>query len=420
MHCKFAIRGAGHMANPGFSGIGSDGIVIDLKNLDQITLSEDKSIASVGSAARWDNVYEELEKHELTVVGGRVAGVGVGGLLLGGTYLRSAPSYSPPSNSLWLGGMSHFSNHWGMAVDNVEGFEVVLANSSIVQANKNKNEDLYEVLKGGGPNFGILTRCDLQTKPDYKLWYTVKVYSVDDADRVMEAAVEVEKMMAKNARLGFFLTVNPTSLVAGMLHCGWATTRPEGFSAFDDIKPVATAIPETNGTQKSSAQALTMNESVRRAVGTATVKPDAKLYAKTLKILQEIVKAAPNISLCHTFQPLSASSVESSRRQGGNLLNVPSVSQDWLAIAGHWDSPEDDATGVEQVLKLARRIKTAAASEDKLLDFQFMNDSNFTQSPLKAYGEKSLAKMKEAAQKYDPHGAFQKLQNDGFLLSKLQ
>ena len=29
-------------------------------------------------------IYEELEKHKLTVVGGRAAGVGVGGLITGG------------------------------------------------------------------------------------------------------------------------------------------------------------------------------------------------------------------------------------------------------------------------------------------------------------------------------------------------
>jgi hypothetical protein len=68
--------------------------------------------------------------------------------------------------------MSHFSNHWGLACDHVKNFEVsfsprfpirgrilissqvVLADSTIVQANAKENPDLFLALKGGGSNFG--------------------------------------------------------------------------------------------------------------------------------------------------------------------------------------------------------------------------------------------------------------------------
>lgn len=96
-------------------------------------------------------MYEQLEAHGLTVVGGRVKDVGVGGLVPGG-------------------GMSHFSNYWGLMADNVNNFEVtcsqlvlpspfnlfqiVLADFRIVQVNANSRPDLFKALKGGGPNFG--------------------------------------------------------------------------------------------------------------------------------------------------------------------------------------------------------------------------------------------------------------------------
>ena len=56
-----------------------------MSDVSQITLSEDKSFVSIGPGCHWEDVYRELERHELTVVGGRVAGVGVGGLMLGGS-----------------------------------------------------------------------------------------------------------------------------------------------------------------------------------------------------------------------------------------------------------------------------------------------------------------------------------------------
>ena len=72
------------MANPEFSSIGKSGNLLDLRALNQVTLSPKKDILSLGPGATWGKAYEELEKHELTVVGGRVDGVGVGGLVLGG------------------------------------------------------------------------------------------------------------------------------------------------------------------------------------------------------------------------------------------------------------------------------------------------------------------------------------------------
>jgi FAD/FMN-containing dehydrogenase len=61
--------------------------VLDLGILNDVILSSAKDIVSVGAGATWDLAYEQLEKHELTVVGGRVNGVGVGGLLTGGKSL---------------------------------------------------------------------------------------------------------------------------------------------------------------------------------------------------------------------------------------------------------------------------------------------------------------------------------------------
>ena len=80
----FAIRSGGHSANPGFGSVDS-GILIDLSSLNDIVLSPDHKVVSVGPGVKSDNLYEELEKYELTVVGGRAAGVGIGGFITGGT-----------------------------------------------------------------------------------------------------------------------------------------------------------------------------------------------------------------------------------------------------------------------------------------------------------------------------------------------
>ena len=80
------MKSGGHAAFAGASNI-QGGVTIDLINLNQVTVSPDNHTTSVGPGNRWINVYEKLSPLGLTVIGGRVADVGVGGLILGGIGL---------------------------------------------------------------------------------------------------------------------------------------------------------------------------------------------------------------------------------------------------------------------------------------------------------------------------------------------
>ncbi|KAF2029414.1 hypothetical protein EK21DRAFT_89824 [Setomelanomma holmii] len=367
---KFAVRSGGHFTSPDFASIRDEGVLLDIRDLSQIRLSDDHSVS-----------------HTRPVISG---------------------------------GMSHFTNAWGMVANNVKNFEVVLADSRIGNANQDDHADLFKALKGGGPNFGIVTRFDLYTKSDYKLRYTTRVYSTDDAHAVMAAAVKVQENITKDDNTGFFLSTTPTILVTGMLYKEWVDARPNAFAPFDDITPVSVPIPETNGTQYSSAVAQTMNQVGKRASGTMSLKPDVELYVKTLGILQDVVRTSPNISLVHTFQPLGPVSVEKSKSFGGNVLNVQPVSQPWVSIVAFWTDDALDATGLNMIQRPVGRIKAAAAEARKMFEFEFVNDSDFAQSPLCSYGIESIGFMKESAEKYDPGGVFKQLQNDGLLVSKVR
>ncbi len=64
-----------------------DGVTIDLGLMNYVILPPDIDTVSVGSGARWQDVYSKLDAMNLSVAGGRVYDVGVGGLLLGGKIL---------------------------------------------------------------------------------------------------------------------------------------------------------------------------------------------------------------------------------------------------------------------------------------------------------------------------------------------
>ena len=61
-------------------------------------------MASLGPGGRWGDVYATLDPYEVSVVGGRIPHVGVGGLILGGlaALLKLAPLLLTWVSFRWL------------------------------------------------------------------------------------------------------------------------------------------------------------------------------------------------------------------------------------------------------------------------------------------------------------------------------
>lgn len=155
------------MPVPGAAGI-SDGILISTKRLNSMQLANNGTIAQLGPGLRWGAVYDWISQYNLGVAGGRYDPVGVPGVLLGG-------------------GINFYGSQYGWSSNRVTNFEVVLANSSIVQANKQTNPDLYWALKGGSSNFGIVTRFDVKTFPVASTYGGTTIYEPQSLDEYINA-----------------------------------------------------------------------------------------------------------------------------------------------------------------------------------------------------------------------------------------
>jgi FAD/FMN-containing dehydrogenase len=173
----------------GSNSIDSEGILLSLSGLDMLKLSEDTTIVSVGPGNRWRDVYDFLEPHSLTAVGGRVGGVGVPGLLLGG-------------------GISFHSSQYGFASDNVALYEAVLASGKVVEATAdNKHSDLYWALRGGGNSFAIVARFDLRTVPSPGVWVGISQYSGADSESYLDAVYNFGRYGSADEKAAIIPTV---------------------------------------------------------------------------------------------------------------------------------------------------------------------------------------------------------------------
>jgi FAD/FMN-containing dehydrogenase len=91
-------------------------------------------------------VFAYLVPKGLNVIGGRLVGVGIGGFIVGGgrdSYIARVAFTQPYMRML---GYSWKTNQYGLTIDTVTAFEVVLPNGS-VRVVTEKDEDLWFALR---------------------------------------------------------------------------------------------------------------------------------------------------------------------------------------------------------------------------------------------------------------------------------
>lgn len=236
---KFAVRGGGHMPIPGAANI-DNGVLISMSNMKTMQLARNNSIAQLGPGLRWLEVYDWISSYGLGVIGGRFAPVGVPGLLLGG-------------------GISFFGSRYGWASNMVANLEVVLANSTIVNANANENPDLFWALKGGSNNFGIVTRFDIKTFPMREVYGGSTIYSPEYLSDVMDAAASYSVVGGGSDDIDGAITPSiqfspPTGVINPLVigyHLG-SDPNPAAFANYSRIPTLSTS----NAVHESLAEAL--------------------------------------------------------------------------------------------------------------------------------------------------------------------
>ncbi|KAI0483182.1 hypothetical protein GGR56DRAFT_663748 [Xylariaceae sp. FL0804] len=397
----FAVRSGGHNYIPGFASVNDTGVLISLSDLDSVELAEDQTSVNVGPGSRWEDVYEAIVPEGLIAVGGRVGPVGIGGLMLGG-------------------GMFYFSDEYGLAADNVKSYEVVLANGSIVTAAaENDYSDLYKALRGGGPNFGIVTNYELYTHSVGDMYIDARSYGSNMTTEFFEALAEYQSKGQLDSKSSVTIQVLSTGANLLMLYNEPAQS-PAAFDAFYALESYTPILAATNGSflevlAISDAQFVTGD--IRVYGETFSHKPDADLFNELYDIWQNETASLPSDATgTWVPNPVAASVATIGQQYGGNVLGLEETAQSWY----EWFITYEDASEDETIYAISERItqRLTAACEAKGLDvpYLFMNTAGEEQDVLASYGAENVAYIKEVAAKFDPDQVFQKLQHDGFLI----
>jgi FAD/FMN-containing dehydrogenase len=139
-----SVRSGGH--NIRGTAICDAGMVIDLSAMNAIHVEPAARRVFSGPGVRWGQLDSATQAHGLATPGGQHSEVGIAGYTLGG-------------------GIGWLTGKYGLAVDNLKSAEVVTADGQKLLASATENADLFWALRGGGGNFGIVTRFELALHP---------------------------------------------------------------------------------------------------------------------------------------------------------------------------------------------------------------------------------------------------------------
>ncbi|OHE81300.1 MAG: FAD-linked oxidase [Verrucomicrobia bacterium RIFCSPLOWO2_12_FULL_64_8] len=388
-----AVKGGGH--NIAGNAVCEGGLLIDLSGMRSVRVDPQARVAHVEPGATLADFDHECQAFGLATPVGINSTTGIAGLTLGAGFG-------------WL------SRKHGMTIDNLLAVDIVTADGRLLRADDKNNADLFWAVRGGGGNFGIVTRFEFKLHPvGPDLLSGLIVFSFKEAATVLKkygdycrtlgGETSVWTVLRKAPPLPFLpANVHGTEIVAfAICHAG----DPEaGKKAIEPIRKFGTVLGEHVGVQPYRAWQKAFDP---------LLTPGARNYWKS-----------------HNFKELSGGAIDVVVKYVGNLPS-PHCEIFFGLIGGATMRPAPEATAYSHrdalyVCNVHGRWETAA-EDKKCIDWArgFFRDAtpfatggvyvNFLTDDesdrIKAAYGSGYERLAAVKQKYDPQNLFRVNQN---------
>jgi FAD/FMN-containing dehydrogenase len=389
-----SVRCGGH--NVAGKALSEGGLTIDLGGLRDVTVDAAAHLAHVGGGCRLGDVDAATGPLGMIVPAGIMSETGVAGLALGG-------------------GIGWFSRKYGLTCDQFAELEVVLASGEVVTASVNQHPDLFWALRGGGGNFGIVTRFTFNAfdfGPMMRIG--VSLYHPDEAAQALRDYAAIYPTLGRN--VGFHAALKhdmpalpfvPAELVGArmlMLISMWLEDAddPAGKALIDRLgavgQPAVTA-----------STVLPFGAGVQHLIDEEFC--DGHRYYTKEAHLQSLTDEAIDI-LVSFFRDMPMGGEVEILGLGGAIDDVPEEAsafsnrqyQMWLNFAMAWDDAALDADYIARIRACAADLKPWTGNG------VYVNMLNADEDQLarvvEAYGEDKYAKLARIKAEYDPDNLF--------------
>ncbi len=384
-----SVRSGGH-STVGHSG-NDGGLVIDLRDLNSIAIDAATETAWCGTGTTAGQVTDAVQMHGFIVGFGDAATVGIGGLTLGG-------------------GMGYLLRKHGLTIDSLLAAEVVTAGSDIVIADESNHPDLFWALRGGGGNFGVVTRLK------YRLH---RLPAFTGGPLILPANPDVVAAFAKAAEaapdelstIAMLMTAPPIPFLPPEAHgelifmCMMAYAGPaeDAQRALAPFRALATPIADLVGEAPFSSMYIPEDPNMRAAVSMSTMFADEVTSADAAKLI-ELLNAHD--------APVRAAQV---RVLGGAAARVPTGATAFahrnakimMSFMAMDFAPGADQRSAEWISR-CRVTMDYRASGGAYVNFLGTGDSNGVWA---AYPPETLRRLRQVKCQYDPENLFRLNQN---------
>jgi FAD/FMN-containing dehydrogenase len=227
---RLSVRGGGHSL-AGF-GTNDGGIVLDLGAMKGLHIDVERRLAWAQPGLTAGEYTNAAAAHGLATPFGDTATVGIGGLTLGG-------------------GIGYLARKYGLAIDALQAVEMVTADGRQVVASETSHPDLFWAVRGGGGNFGVVTRFQ------YKLFPVGEILGgalfLPPTREALQALVPVASSAPDElTTISFLMGMPPAPFIpaerVGELALAiifvWSGDPAEGQAAIQPFRDVATPIAE--------------------------------------------------------------------------------------------------------------------------------------------------------------------------------
>jgi FAD/FMN-containing dehydrogenase len=390
---ELSIRGGGH--NIAGSSLCDNGVLIDLSNMKTVSVDAQNRRAYVEPGATLGDFDKAAQAHGLATPMGINSTTGVAGLTLGGGFG-------------WL------TRKYGMTIDNLVSADMVTADGRKMRVSEDENAELFWAIRGGGGNFGVVTRFEFALYPvGPEILAGLLVFPLNQAKQVLQKYREFVKSAPVELNIWAilrkapplpFLPENVHGKEVIVLAVFYAGDTKEGEKLIDPLRGFGEPYGEHIGAMPYAQWQQAFDP---------LLTPGARNYWKSHNFthlsddaLDSIIEFAGKLPSpqCEIFVGLIA----------GIANRVPSDAMAYghrdakfvLNVHGRWDEAAQDKTCIAWARAFFEASKPYA-SAGAYVNFMTGDESDRVAA---AYGA-NYSRLKEIKKKYDPENIFHNNQN---------
>jgi FAD/FMN-containing dehydrogenase len=390
-----AVRGGAH--NVAGNATVDGGLVIDLAPMKGLRVDAAGRIARAESGLNWGEFDAGTHAAGLATPGGMITTTGIAGLTLGG-------------------GIGWLMRKYGLTADNLMAAEVVTADGQLLRATEKEHSDLFWALRGGGGNFGIVTRFEYRLHPVSQIIGGLTLYPLSRGAAVLRHFRELtEGTPDELTMMAAFITAPPAPFVPEHLQgkpvvaialC-WAGDLEEGQRWVRPVKSFGPPAADVIGPMPYPALQSMMD---------GGAPPGQHNYWKSA-YLSRISDEAIDRILEHASRMRSPFSQVHLHQLGGAVSRVPAESTAVahrdaafaINIIGMWSEPS--AGEAETHTRWAREFSEAMAPHTTGGVYVNFLGNEGEERVRAAYGARTYGRLTEVKGKYDPENVFRLNQN---------